>query len=238
MEEPSPAQPITAEEAVAALLQPAPGSFHRISQPFIFRLPIYMTLAGVSGFFLGARKGGQEAGLRFRAEHAHRLPNTQAGWYLYHKSKNYHIALGGIYEGFRMGGRLAPWAGCLVFMEETIDRGRAAVVREWRNHLDYDRGVDAEAEEVRGRAAAGNKDFLSTMLAGLVSAGLFSAWKRMPLPTGVRLMKLGAKGGFAFGLLQDAVNLLQGRRLGYVEFIKKHTIGTRAEERAAIAPAG
>ncbi|KAF2481173.1 hypothetical protein BDY17DRAFT_317881 [Neohortaea acidophila] len=207
MEEPSAAQPITAEEAVAALLQPAPGSFHRISQPFIFRLPIYMTLAGVSGFFLGARKGGQEAGLRFRAEHAHRLPNTQAGWYLYHKSKNYHIALGGIYEGFRMGGRLAPWAGCL-------------------------------AEEVRGRAAAGNKDFLSTMLAGLVSAGLFSAWKRMPLPTGVRLMKLGAKGGFAFGLLQDAVNLLQGRRLGYVEFIKKHTIGTRAEERAAIAPAG
>ena len=230
------AAPPSTSRDLSTLFDPPEGSFHRISQPFILRLPLYATVAGFSGFLLGTKKGGQDAGLRFRAEHAHRLPTTQTGWYLYHKSKNYHIALGGIYEGVRMSWRLAPWAGLFVAMEEGIDRGRATVVREWRSHRDFNEPTEREVRDER--AVAGNKDFVSTMLAGLASAGMFAAWKRMPLPTAVRLMKLGAKGGFGFGLLQDVVNLLQGRRLGYVEFIKRHTFGTRDDRVVATAAAG
>lgn len=121
-----------------------------------------------------------------------------------------------------MGWKMAPWAGVFVVMEEGVDRGRKAVVREWRSH----RGAVDE-----GAVVAGNKDFVSTMLAGLVTAGGFAAWKKMPLPTAVRLMKMGAKVGFGYGVVQDLVNLLHGRRLGYVEFIKRHTVGTSEGKR-------
>jgi hypothetical protein len=46
------------------------------------------------------------------------------------------------------------------------------------------------------------------------------------MPTAVRVMKLGAKAGLGFGLVQDVVSLLRGRKLGYVEFVKRHTFGT------------
>ncbi|KAA8574705.1 hypothetical protein EYC84_003955 [Monilinia fructicola] len=35
---------------------------------------------------LGISHGSQTAGLRFRAENAHRLPTSPTGWYLYHKT--------------------------------------------------------------------------------------------------------------------------------------------------------
>lgn len=128
-----------------------------------------------------------------------------------------------------MGWRLAPLVGFFALMEEGVDRGRAAVVREWRSHRDWTgSGEEGDGE---GRIVAGNKDFVSTMLAGLASAGLFAAWRRMPLPTAVRLMKMGAKVGFGYGVVQDAVSLLHGRRLGYVEFVKRRTVGTSEGKR-------
>ncbi|KAK5122555.1 hypothetical protein LTR85_003818 [Meristemomyces frigidus] len=189
----------------------------RLSIPFAFRLPLATTIASFAGFLLGISHGTTEAGLRFRAENAHRFPTTQTGWYLYHKSKNYHILLGGIKEGLKMAGKQAVWVGVFFGMEECIDRGRAGVVRQWKGF----RGASEEE-----RMIAGNRDFVSSVLAGLGTAGAFSAWNRFPVPTAARVAKMGAKVGLGFGLLQDLTSLLRGRRLGYVEFVKRHTIGT------------
>lgn len=192
----------------------------RLSLPFPIRLPLASTLGFVSGGFLGLSHGAQEAGLRFRAENAHRFPSSQVGWYLYHKSKNYHMALGGVKEGLKMGCRQAWWVGVFVGMEELIDRGRAGVVRQWRGL----RGVSYEEP-----AIAGHRDCASSVLAGLGTAGVFSAWNRFPVPTAARVAKMGAKVGLVYGVVQDVMSMWRGRPLGYVEFIKRHAFG-RADE--------
>lgn len=191
-------------------------SHARLSTPFAFRLPLAATAAAATGFVLGMSHGSAESGLRFRAENAHRFPSTQTGWYLYHKSKNYHIALGGIKEGVRMAGKQAVWVGVFFGMEECIDRGRAGVVRQWTGF----RGASDEE-----RTMAGSRDFVSSVLAGMGTAGAFSAWNRFPVPTAARMAKMGAKFGLAFGVLQDVVSVVRGRRLAYLDFIKRHTIG-------------
>jgi hypothetical protein len=119
-----------------------------------------------------------------------------------------------------MSFRLGVWAALFVGLEEMTDRGRTAVGREWRSHVHPERMLDGE----EGRGV--RRDFMSTVLAGLGTAGCFSVWNEFPLPTAVRVMKMGAKAGLGFGLVQDAVGLLRGRKLGYVEFVKRHTFGT------------
>ena len=210
---------------------------NRLSLPFPLRLPLLLTFSAFTGMCLGLTHGSQESGLRFRAENSHRLPHSQTGWYLYHKSKNYHMMLGGIQEGFKMSGRLAVWTGVFVVGEELVDRGRGRVVRVWRGVRDDGSGRDGGGEDVDVAVTpAGNRDFVSTLLAGIGTAGAFSVWNGFPLPTAVRLAKTGAKAGLLFGVLQDMVGSMRGRRLGYVEFIKRHTIGT-SEERGNVGVA-
>lgn len=217
---------------------PAIRSFdERLSLPLIARLPLGCTVSSFAGLFLGMAKGAQDSGFRFQAENAHRLPITQTGWYLYHKSKNYNMMLGGIVEGMKQGIKFSLWTGCFFVLEEGIDRGRAAGVRTWRrvSSGEFARGggmarvvedvMDAAEEGTEEKQVAGNRDCVSSMLAGLGTAGIFSAWNRFPLPTAARTAKMGAKAGLAFGLLQDAVSLMKGRKVGYVEFIKRHTVG-------------
>ncbi|GKT64152.1 hypothetical protein ColTof4_06527 [Colletotrichum tofieldiae] len=118
----------------------------RLSIPTPARIP----LAGMVGFgigtTLGLAHGGRTAQLRFRAEHAHKMPTTTTGWYLYHKSKNYHAMQGGLREGLRMGSRLSFWTLMTFGLESTVDRYR------------------------------GKTDLLSTVLASLTVAGGFSLW--------------------------------------------------------------
>ena len=97
-----------------------------------------------------------------------------------------------------------------------------------RNLSDSD--MDHEEDMLRLEKVAGNRDFLSTGFAGLSTGGVFAAWYRMPLPTATRLMKMGMKYGLLWGLLQDAVNVLKGRRLGYVEFLKRVAGGSEMRE--------
>ena len=118
----------------------------RLSIPF----PLRITLGGFMGFLggasIGAAHGGKMAGMRFRAEHAHIFPTTTPGWYLYHKSKNYHAMLGAVKQGLKVGGKISIWATGFLAIEETVDR--------WR----------------------GDRDFMSTVVAGLSVAGGFSFW--------------------------------------------------------------
>jgi hypothetical protein len=217
---------VTTEEPAAVAVPPV--NSHRLSIPFVLRLPILVAVGGTAGGLLGLIHGANETGLRFRAENAHRLPTTQTGWYLYHKSKNYVAMLGGIKEGVRMAGRQAFWIGVFVGSEEGVDRARGAVSRIWSGMRENDHG------EVEGAS----KDFVSTVFAGLGTAGLFSAWHRFPIPTAARLAKTGAKVGLAFGVLQDLTSMMRGRRLGYVDFFKKHVFGTSHKgESHAAAPA-
>lgn len=156
----------------------------------------YGALGGfATGLFLGVSHGSQTSGLRFRAENAHRLPTTQKGWYLYHKSKNYNAMLGGLKDGLKLGPKLSLWAGSVFALEAAVDN-------------------------IRGPR---EKDFLSTTVATLTVAGAWSLWNRLPLTTAARTAKLGLYSGLAFGLLQDLAGLARGRRLAYVDFLTRKT---------------
>ena len=138
--------PVEIPRAFPYPFPPTPIHENRLSIPFYIRLPAATTGAFATGLALGLSHGSKIAGLRFRAENSHRFPTTSAGWYLYHKSKNYHMMLGGIKEGMKMGSKIAFWAGSFFLVEESVDRMR------------------------------GTKDFLSTVVAGLSISGGFSAW--------------------------------------------------------------
>lgn len=157
-----------------------PGN-DRLSIPYMLRLPTAILFSSFSGFLLGAAHGGSTSALRFRAENAHRLPTSQVGWYLYHKSKNYHVMLGGIKEGLRMGFKVGFWSGSFFAMEEAVDRLRGAVVRGWVGFKERRRGEERELglEKMEGEDEVWvQRDFLSSVVAALGTAGGFSAWSK------------------------------------------------------------
>ena len=149
MESTGPAEP---GRAIQYSPQPPPAYSNRLSIPFSIRFSAATAAAFLTGAALGISQGGKTAGMRFRAENSHRFPTTSTGWYLYHKSKNYHVMLGGIKEGLKMGSKIGFWAGGFFVIEEAVDR--------WR----------------------GTKDFLSTVVAGMTIAAGFSAqpWSECP----------------------------------------------------------
>ena len=122
----------------------------RLSMPTSVRIFGAGAAAFMVGMGLGAGHGGRMAELRFRAEHAHKLPTSTPGWYLYHKSKNYHAAYGGLQEGFRVGPRLAFWVMIALGLERAVDISRDRT------------------------------DLVSTVLASLTAAGGFSLWSESP----------------------------------------------------------
>ena len=125
-----------------------PDAFPRLSISTPVRLILGSVASSAMGFTLGAMQGGQTAQLRFRAEHAHKMPDTTTGWYFYHKSKNYHAMQGGIREGFRMAAKTGFWSFLALGLESTVDRYR------------------------------GSSDMFSTMVATLSVAGAFSIWRK------------------------------------------------------------
>lgn len=116
----------------------------RLSSAFASRAFAAMSLAFLGGGVLGGYHGSTMASLRFRAENSHRFPTTMKGWYLYHKSKNYHCMLNAVKQGLRLGPRLAGWTGGFLFLEEAVDH--------WR----------------------GSRDAISSVVAGLALSGIFS----------------------------------------------------------------
>lgn len=108
------------------------------------RLPLSAMAAFASGMALGASHGSTKAAFRFRAENAHRFPTNPTGWYQYHKSKNYASMVGGLKEGTKLGLKVGIGAVAFCIFEETVDHAR------------------------------GNRDFLSTVTAGLSFSGVYS----------------------------------------------------------------
>jgi hypothetical protein len=124
----------------------------RLSFPYPMRLMLATSLSFLAGAGLGISYGAQSAGYRFRAENAHRLPNSSTGWYLYHKSKNYHMAFAGIREGIKMGTKISFWTAGFFSIEEMFDRYR------------------------------GRRDCFNTIIASLSVAGGFSLWSMQSPP--------------------------------------------------------
>ncbi|KAJ4311653.1 hypothetical protein N0V84_010332 [Fusarium piperis] len=166
-------------------------AFPRLSVPTPTRLMLGTISSALVGFSLGATQGGQMAQLRFRAEHAHKMPDTTTGWYFYHKSKNYHAMQGGIREGFRMGLKTGLWSLMALSLESTVDRYRGA------------------------------SDMFSTTIATLTVAGGFSIWHRLSFTTAARTARYGLMFGLVYGGIQDLVGLARGRPIGYVEFLRR-----------------
>ncbi|KAI0377536.1 hypothetical protein F5Y04DRAFT_284826 [Hypomontagnella monticulosa] len=163
----------------------------RLSIPPLLRIPAAAFTAFGVGMTLGLTHGSKMAGLRFRAEHAHRLPTTTTGWYLYHKSKNYHLAYGGLKEGIKVGARLSVLSTAMFCAENLFDVYR------------------------------GTKDLFSTVMASLAVAGGFSFWNRFSAAETARTARKGLMFGLAYGAVQDLLSLAKGRPVGYVEFIRR-----------------
>ncbi|KAK3328743.1 hypothetical protein B0H66DRAFT_526145 [Apodospora peruviana] len=159
----------------------------RLSIPAGIRIPLSAGLAFFVGLCLGSTQGSRMAGLRFRAEHAHKLPSSMTGWYLYHKSKNYHVAYGGIREGLRMGRKVSIWTTAMFGIEHMFDCYR------------------------------GSADLFNTVTASVTVAGCFSLWNRFSLPMAARTTKTALIVGTIYGGLQDLLGYAKGRPIGYVE---------------------
>lgn len=123
----------------------------RLSIPSFVRIPAAAITSFGVGMTLGVMHGSKMRGLRFRAEHAHKLPSSTTGWYLYHRSKNYHMAFAGIKEGLRMGGRICFWTTAMFSIENMFDSYR------------------------------GSMDGINTVMASVAVAGGFSLWSMWSL---------------------------------------------------------
>ena len=178
-------------------------STDRLSMPFDRRLLLAVFSSFSCGATLGYLNTSRLAALRFRAENAHRLPISQPGWYLYHKSKNYYKLQHGMPAGLRSGLFLSAWASIFFIVEESMDvfrgtwrAGRSLTEMEGVSELDL-KSVDT--------AVQGSRDFWSSAVAGVFTGGLWSAWNRFPVVTAARTIRLGLLAGLGYGLAQDAL---------------------------------
>ncbi|KAL4741271.1 hypothetical protein BDV11DRAFT_183202 [Aspergillus similis] len=154
------------------------------------RLPLTTLSAFSAGLAIGATHGSKKAAYRFRAENAHRFPTTPTGWFQYHKTKNYISIVGGVKEGMKMGFKLGAGALAFCLFEETVDYAR------------HDQ-----------------RDFISTVTAGLSFSGIYSLLARHDVYTAARTTKLGLKLSLVYGLMQDGLETLKGNRPAYIDFI-------------------
>lgn len=189
-----------------ALLRSTPD---RLGMSFDKRLLLASFSSGICGFTLGASHAGHLASLRFRAENAHRLPISQPGWYLYHKSKNYYKMKEGIIEGIKKGGKVAAWTSIFFVIEESMDVFRGT----WRagRTLQEMEGVDELDMKDMNKSIEMNRDCLSSAVAGMVTAGLWSAWNTFPMVTASRTIRMGLVVGLGYGLVQDGLTYARNK---------------------------
>ena len=208
--------PETSPPSQSTPLAPPPPhlSPDRLGMPFDQRLLLSSFTAFACGTFLGYTTTSRLASLRFRAENAHRLPISQPGWYLYHKSKSYYKLRHGILAGVRSGFYLAACSSVFFIIEESMDVFRGT----WRagRTLEEMEGVDELSVDRLEKGVGKCRDFWSSTVAGMVTGGLWSAWNGFPMVTAARTIRLGLVCGVGYGVGQDALNWARGRTGGVV----------------------
>jgi len=78
-------------------------------------------------------------------------------------------------------------------------------------------GVDELDISSMDKSVDKNRDCFSSLMAGMVTGGLWSAWNQFPMPTAARTISMGAIVGLGYGVTQDALMWVRGRKLGYVD---------------------
>ncbi|CAI6334699.1 unnamed protein product [Periconia digitata] len=186
----------------------------RLSLSFDRRLLLASFSSFSCGAILGYTTTSRLAALRFRAENAHRLPNTQPGWYLYHKSKNYYKLTKGIPAGIRAGAKLSLWTGIFFIIEESLDVFRGT----WRAGRTFSEMEGVSELEVKrmDEEIQCSRDFVSSAVAGMVTGGLWSAVNKFPMVTAARTIRVGVLAGLGFGVAQDALSWGRGKTGGVV----------------------
>jgi Tim17/Tim22/Tim23/Pmp24 family len=115
-----------------------------LAPPARIAIGIFGGLLG--GMALGFMSGFQTAGLRFRAENAHRMPKSEKDWFFYHRSKSHYSVLAGMKASAKTGAVLALMTGIYLSLEEQFDH-------------------------IRGGQS---KDCVSSIMAGTMSGALYS----------------------------------------------------------------
>ena len=179
-------------------------SNERLAITPIIRGPILMAMAFATGLVLGSATAGQRAADRYRA---------QPGWYLYQRTKSYHTVIGGVKRGAGFGCVLSLWAAGFMVTEEGVDQMRSRVFRR-------------DGEEVR----LGQRDVLSTVVAAMATAGVYSRVMRLDKYATVQASRMALKGGVGFGLCQDLVACLRSEPPAYVRWIGRRLGGTPERE--------
>ncbi|TPX72102.1 hypothetical protein SpCBS45565_g00482 [Spizellomyces sp. 'palustris'] len=135
---------------------------------------LHLGFAGaLGGFMTGFYLGGRHRSYQFLAENAHRMPKTVAGWYYYHKYKNYEIAHFGFKSGFKYAGRFGA-----------ISAGFGA-------------------SEALLEALTGRESWVNTVGAGLAASLTFSAASRLTYQYAKYAVLFGLCSSFAVGMLED-----------------------------------
>jgi hypothetical protein len=206
---PSQLDPSTVEVESPASLAKSPWQItgypnERLSIIPAIRWQIVLLASFTYGASFGVAKGGRIAADRYRAMNSHRQPATQAGWYLYHRSKSYHTVVGGVKGGIKQGGILSFWTSVFMGVEEGLDQARVRLFA----------GRDGEVRK-------GQRDFVSTVVAALTTAGVYSRWKRMDSFATATMGKVALRYGIVYGLAQDVMSTIRGESPAYVSRAKK-----------------
>ncbi|KAJ3159813.1 hypothetical protein HDU86_001465 [Geranomyces michiganensis] len=146
----------------------------------------HLGLAGALGGFISSfYLAGRTRSFQFLAENAHRLPKTVAGWYFYHRYKNYEIAHAGFVGGMKGAARFG--AICAGF------------------------GV----AEALVESAIGKESWVATVGAGLLTAGTFSLTSRLTLQYAKYGLLFGAGASLLIGALEDGYAWQTGESVKY-----------------------
>jgi len=162
---------------------------NRLSRTGPERLVFYFTNAFCAFWLVGFLRTRRLTAHQFLAENSHRLPTSDAGWYLYHRAKNYRTLWNGIKGGFRhgfLGGTMVYLYG---YIEEFWD------------------------QEVRG----GKVDALGSLVAGTATAGVFGMWKGLGARTTWRYLRVGMGLGLLSGVVQDSIRWARGETPWYAK---------------------
>ncbi|KAH9814572.1 hypothetical protein DFH28DRAFT_894246 [Melampsora americana] len=146
--------------------------------------------ASIVGFVSGMVSSGKLSGAQFTCENLHRLPNSRKAAYLFQKTKNYRILLGGFKGGLRSALQLGTWTGAFTSIKELI------FISINSNLIDQDR--------LHCRFMAGG-------ISGcLLALGASSLYRLRPIYSPRRLM-LGGLIGMVAGGAEDLKDVLANR---------------------------
>ena len=165
---------------------------NRLSRPGPARIVFYFTNTLGIFWVIGFLRARRLAAHQFLAENSHRLPTSDAGWYLYHRAKNYRV----LWQGFKGGVKYGLAGGACAFFYGFVEEA-------------WDQGVRM------GKVDAGG-----SLVAGTATASVFAMTKGMGLRQTWRYLRVGMGLGLMSGVVQDLLRWSRGAPPWYMEYLR------------------